>query len=302
MPELPEVETTVRSLQKKVLNRTFLDVWTDAPKLIKIPKNFTEFKKVVIGTKIKKIWRRGKNILFELSGDKILLVHQKMTGHLLVGKWVSKNGKWEPIEKGPLNDPMNRFLHLVFFLDNREMLSLSDLRKFAKIVLISKKDFGNFNDIKKIGPEPLDKNFSFKIFKERILKHNGKIKQVLMDQEIVAGIGNIYSDEILWESKIAPFKLTHDLNEKDLNKIFIAIKKILKKGISAKGESFSDYRMPDGRRGGFDKFRMVYKRKGEKCPRCGGIIKREKIGGRSAHFCPACQTNNNGKNVKNTFK
>lgn len=289
MPELPEVETTVRSLQKKVLHRTFLDVWSDAVKLIKKPNDFKTFKKEIKGKKIEKIWRRGKNIIFELSGDKILLVHQKMTGHLLVGKWTFKKGKWEAIKNGPLRDPMNRFLHVVFFLDNGEMLSLSDLRKFAKIVLMNKKDFENSEDVAKIGPEPLDKKFSFKIFKERILKSSGKIKKVLMDQGVVAGIGNIYSDEILWESKISPFKVAHDLGEKDLNKIFVAIKKILKKGIKFKGESFSDYRMPDGRKGGFDKYRMVYKKEGKKCFHCGTSIKREKIGGRSAHFCPTCQ-------------
>jgi len=289
MPELPEVETTVRSLQKKVLNRTFLDVWTDAKKLIKKPKNFRIFKREIKKKKIEKIWRRGKNIIFELSGDKILLIHQKMTGHLLVGRWVSKKGKWESIKAGPLRDPMNRFLHVVFFLDNKEMLSLSDLRKFAKIVLMNKKDFETSEDVRKIGPEPLDKKFNFKVFKKRILKSSGKIKQVLMNQEVIAGIGNIYSDEILWEAKINPFRPTCNLSEKDLIKIYTATKKILRRGIKAKGESFSDYRMPDGRRGGFDKFRMVYKKEGKKCFRCGAIIKREKIGGRSAHFCPACQ-------------
>lgn len=289
MPELPEVETTVRALRKKVLYRTFLDVWTDCQKIIKKPADFGIFKKELKGRKIEKIWRRGKNIIFELSEGKILLVHQKMTGHFLVGKWKRENGLWRSVSRGPLDDPMNRFLHFMFFLDNGEMLGLSDLRKFAKIVLMSKRDFDNFDDIKKIGPEPLDKKFNFIKFIEVIKKSSGKIKQVLMDQEVMAGIGNIYSDEILWEAKVSPFRRVGDLSKKNLLDIYKAIKKILKKGIKARGESFSDYRMPNGKKGGFDAFRKVYRKKGEKCARCGYIIKREKIGGRSAHFCQKCQ-------------
>ena len=133
MPELPEVETTVRGLNKKVLKRTFIDVWSDWEKIVKKPKDFEQFKKEIKNKKIKKIWRRAKNIIFDLSDGYSLLVHQKMTGHLLVGKWNMKNGTWTPTKKGPLNDPYNRFLHLIFFFDNGKMMALSDARKFAKL-------------------------------------------------------------------------------------------------------------------------------------------------------------------------
>jgi len=125
MPELPEVETTVRDLNKKVLGRTFVDIWTDFPKMIKLPKNLEQFKKEIKGKKIEKIWRRGKNIIFELSETRSLLIHQKLTGHLLLGKWQKKGNEWRATEKGPLaEDPMNRFLHLIFWLDNDQMLAL----------------------------------------------------------------------------------------------------------------------------------------------------------------------------------
>src|SRR3989338_2542458 len=125
MPELPEVETTVKGLKSKVLNRAFVDVWSDWEKTIKKPKLFKDFKKHIKGKKILKIWRRAKNIIFDLSGGYSLLVHQKMTGHLLVGKWQMSEGKWLPSEKGPLNDPYNRFLHLIFLFDDGQMMALS---------------------------------------------------------------------------------------------------------------------------------------------------------------------------------
>jgi len=289
MPELPEVETTVRDLERKVRNRTFIDIWTDSVKMIKSPLNFEDFKKEIKNEKIQKIWRRGKNIIFELSGGKILLIHQKLTGHLLVGRWKKEKGQWKSQIKGTLDEPVNRFLHLIFSLDNGEMLGLSDLRKFAKVMLIKKEELENLKDLNELGPEPLDKDFTFEKFKERFKNKKGKIKQVLMDQQVIAGIGNIYSDEILWEAKIHPLRDVGTLNNEELGKIYIAMQKILKKGIELKGESFSDYRTPSGEKGNYDKFRKVYRREGEKCRRCGEVIQRIKIGERSAHFCPNCQ-------------
>ncbi len=289
MPELPEVETIVKGLQKKVLSRAFVDVWTDTEKIIKKPESFKKFKKDIKGKKIQKIWRRGKNIIFELSDGFSLLIHQKLTGHLLVGYWILDNGYWKPRVKGPLEEKVNTYIHLMFFLDSGKMLALSDLRKFAKVELWKTEELKNSKEFKKLGPEPLAKNFTFKRFKEALKKKKGKIKQVLMNQEIIAGIGNIYSDEVLWLVKIHPFKNVSELNEEELKKIYNAIQRILKKAIELHGESFSDYRDPEGRKGRFDKMRKVYRREGEKCSRCRTEIKRAKIGGRSAHFCPKCQ-------------
>ena len=286
MPELPEVETTIRDLKRKVLKRTFLDVWCDFPKMIKSPTNFEEFKRKIKNKKILNIWRAGKNIIFDLSQNLSLLIHQKLTGHLLYGKWQKTKEGWQALKEGPLkNDPMNRFLHLVFQLDNGFQIALSDLRKFAKVELAKTEEIRE--ELKSLGPDPL--KISFGEFKERLASKKGKIKQVLMDQEVISGVGNIYSDEALFAAKIHPFKDTSELKEADFKKLYQSLQSILKKAIELKGESISDYRTPSGERGSFDKLRKVYRREGKKCFRCGAVIKRVKIGGRSAHFCPKCQ-------------
>ena len=215
------------------------------------------------------------------------MVHQKLTGHFLLGKWKKENDKWKA-PSGFLSEKVNTYIHLLFTLDNKEMLALSDLRKFAKVEL------WNSEKLKKelifLGPEPLDKNFTFEKFKEALLKRKKrKIKQILMNQAIIAGIGNIYSDEILWEAKVNPLKDVLKLSQIELKKIYGSLQKILKRAIRLKGESISDFRRVSGEKGAFDPLRKVYRREGEKCSRCGAIILRKKIGGRSAHFCPKCQ-------------
>jgi formamidopyrimidine-DNA glycosylase len=288
MPELPEVETVVRSLNKAILGRKIEDVWSDWGKLIKNPKNFKQFKKEVIGKKIKNVRRRGKNIIIELSENTSLLIHQKMTGHLLVGKWNLQSGTWKPKIKGPLGDPVNRFIHLMFWLSGGLMLALSDLRKFAKAELLSQAELQK--ELSSLGQEPLGKSFTFKKFKEIFGQRRGKIKQVLMDQTVIAGIGNIYSDEILWEAGINPLRAINSLGNKEFKKIYLAIPKILKKAIELQGDSMSDYRLITGQKGHYQEVQKVYRQEGKPCSRQdGGIIKRIKVGGRSAHFCPVCQ-------------
>lgn len=287
MPELPEVETTVRELRKVLIEKKILDIWSDEPKLLK-NISFNKFKNEVKGRRIEGILRKGKNIIFLLDKDRAFLVHQKLTGHLLYGRWVLKDGNWIPEKEGPLSDPMNRFLHFIFFLDNSKMLALSDLRKFAKIVFGKKEEILNLPEIKELGPDALE--VEFQDFQERIKKkRNIEIKKVLMDQKVISGIGNIYSDEVLFASKINPFLKVKDLSEKNYKNLFKNIKTILTEAIKLKGESISDYRNPDGRKGNFDKIRKVYRREGENCFVCGTKIVRKKIGGRSAHFCPKCQ-------------
>lgn len=289
MPELPEVETIVRDLNKKVLNRAFVDVWTDWKKMIKRPKDFQKFKKEIKGRKIEEIGRRGKNILIWLSGERVLLIHQKMTGHLLLGNWQKENKGWQSKNSGPLKDPMNRFLHLIFWLDNGKQLALSDLRKFAKVELWRKKELADSKELKALGPEPLEKSFTFQKLQEVLKKKKGKIKQILMDQTVISGIGNIYSDEILFTAKIHPLREVPKLTKPELRRIYRATKEILKKAIELRGESISDFRDLQEKKGYFDKIRKVYRRENEKCPKCGAKIKRIKLAGRSAHFCPKCQ-------------
>ncbi|MCX6721271.1 MAG: formamidopyrimidine-DNA glycosylase, partial [Candidatus Staskawiczbacteria bacterium] len=189
----------------------------------------------------------------------------------------------------PLNDPYNRFLHLIFFLDNQEMLALSDSRKFAKVELWKTEELLNSKEFKNLGPEPLDKSFTFEKFKKILKNKRGRVKQVLMNPEIIAGIGNIYASEALWVAKIHPEKNIAKLSEKELKSLYEAIKKVLELGVKLGGESFSDYRKPDGSKGNFDDERKAYRRENQKCPRCGTPIKRISFGGRSAFFCPRCQ-------------
>lgn len=289
MPELPEVQTTVNGLRTKVLKRTFVDVWSDWKKLVKKPKDFEQFKKEIKNKKIIDIWRRAKNVIFDLSEGYSLLVHQKMTGHLLVGKWELVGGKWVVVKDGPLKDPYNRFLHVVFFLDDKNMIALSDARKFAKVELRKTDELLNSKEFMALGPEPLDKSFTFEKLKEILKNKKGKVKQVLMDQNVIAGIGNIYSSEILWYAKIHPEKSIAKLSKSELKLLYQSIKKVLELGVKLGGESFSDYRKPDGTKGDFDTERKAYRREGQKCSRCGTKIKRIKIGQRSAFYCPYCQ-------------
>ncbi|MDO8574711.1 MAG: DNA-formamidopyrimidine glycosylase [bacterium] len=305
MPELPEVQTIVNDLNKKVVGLTITDVWTDWPKYFRRSKGgFDGFKKEIKNKKILRVWRLGKNIIFDISGGlpakpvakgagrrgKKILIHQKMTGHLLVGKWQLENNKWVVAEKGLLAERVNGYIHVMFWLSGGKMLALSDLRKFAKVLVIDEKDFKNLEDVKNIGPNPLKPGFQFYEFKSLIIKKRGVIKKVLMDQNVISGIGNIYADDILFTAKIHPLKKVEKLSEKELKTIFSATLTILKKAVKLRGTSTSDYRDTAGKKGGYGNIRLVYQREGEKCPnKCGGIIKRIKIGNRSAHFCPACQ-------------
>ncbi|MBU0546595.1 MAG: bifunctional DNA-formamidopyrimidine glycosylase/DNA-(apurinic or apyrimidinic site) lyase [Patescibacteria group bacterium] len=287
MPELPEVETTVRDLKKEILKRIFFTFWTDSPKMVKKFDSISQFKKELYKRKIENVWRRGKNILFQLSGNKTLLIHQKISGHLLLGKWKREKGSW--VSSGALADRVNSFIHLIFIFDNDQMLALSDPRKFAKVELWDTDKFLQSEFLQKLGPEPLEENFTLGKFKQIIKNKKGKIKQVLMNQEIIAGIGNIYSDEILFKAKINPLRKANELKEKELKQIYLAIKTILKQAIKLKGDSFSDYRTITGEKGRFQEKNEVYKKDGQKCPRCQKIIKKIKIGGRSAHYCSHCQ-------------
>ncbi len=291
MPELPEVQTIVSDLSKILPGFSIREVWTDWKKLIKNPKSFDEFRRQLLGRKILKVRRRGKNILIDLSNNKTLLIHQKMTGHMLYGRWNLRQGRWIGVEKGPIrDDPQNRFLHLVISLSNNKQLALSDLRKFAKVLIWPTDKLSELEDIKNIGPEPLEKSFTFEKFKKVLGNKKAKIHQVLMNQKIIAGIGNIYSSEILWEAGIHPLKEVNKLSEEELKKIYQAIKKVLTKALKAKGDSTSDYRRPSGEKGGYQKIQNAYQMEGKKCKKGdGGIIKRIKIGSRSAHFCPKHQ-------------
>ena len=283
MPELPEVETTVRGLRKTIVGLIIKDVWTDLATQDKRQRDavanteyFKIFKKNIKNKKIKSIERQAKNILINLSDNKTILIHMKMTGHLLF------NNK-------------DKFVHVIFSLSNKNYLAFSDMRKFGKITLLDPEgkstSYGagtKTSYLAHLGPEPLDKNFTAKKLEEKLkTKSSGKIKTVLMDQTVVAGIGNIYSDEILWQSGIHPERKIKDIKNEEFKKIFTAMREILKKSISLGGDSMSDYINLFGKKGKFQLCHNAYRRTGKKCKRknCKGIILRKMINSRSAHFC-----------------
>ncbi len=282
MPELPEVETTTKGLRKTILGLIIKNAWTDLSTKDKRkndtlanPKYFKVFKKEVLNKKILSVERRAKNILINISENKTILIHLKMTGYLFYGK-----------------DPKIKFAHVIFTLSNGNYLVFSDLRKFGKITLLDTKTAYNSKHLNNIGPEPLEEQFTITNFKLRINKKpNGKIKTVLMDQSIIAGIGNIYSDEILWRAGVHPERKVSKLRKLEIELIFKAIKETLKKGINFGGDSMSDYKNIYGLPGKFQLHHEAYKRTGEKCrkPHCKGVIKRKVINGRSAHFCSVHQ-------------
>lgn len=289
MPELPEVQTTVNGLNRLVRGKKIIDVTTNYNSLyykdkneIKNPKFFKKFRGKIRGKKILEAKRRGKNILIHLAptsgkasqGKYTILVHMKMTGHFVYDK------------------PTTRFVRLDFKLDNNKHLVLSDMRKFAKVTLIKTSELEKSLHLKHLGPEPLDKSFTFPKFKLQILKRpQGKIKQILMNQGLISGIGNIYADEILWRAKVHPLTHSNKIPEKNLLLIFKAIKVLLKKGIDLGGDSMDNYRNIDGEKGKFQEFHKVYQRNKTKCLKrgCIGIVEKTKIGGRSSHFCPVHQ-------------
>ena len=301
MPELPEVQTTVNGLNAEVKNLRIIGIWTDynspshhSKDNIKNPLYFSKFKKNIVGEKITKAERAGKNVLIHLSNNKTILVHMKMTGHFMYGKYkqTTKNGKWSPEEKtGALADPFNRHVRLLFVLSNGKHLAFADTRKFAKIFVFETNKREIIIDLNKLGPDPLDKNFSFKIMRVCLMQRkNWKIKQALLDQEIIAGIGNIYSDEMLWSSGIHPLSIVAKIPPVKMKKLYNAMRDVLKKGLNFGGDSTSDYRNIYGLPGAFQHKHNVYRRKGKPCPKNdGGKIERIVIGGRSTHFCPIHQ-------------
>lgn len=281
MPELPEVQTTVNGLNKTVKGRKIVGVSSvyNSPfyknkEEIKNPDFFKKFKKKVVGQKILKAERRAKNILMRLSGGYTILIHMKMTGHFVY------------------NRPNYPFARLDFKLTNDKHLILSDMRKFAKVTLIKTKELKKSSHLEHLGPEPLDQKFGIKNFESRIMmKPRGRIKQVLMDQSLISGIGNIYSDEILWRAGIHPLTLVKNIPEHNLKLACKAMKEILRKGIDFGGDSMSDYRNIRGEKGRFQEYHRAYQKHKTKCSKknCSGTLEKIKVGGRSAHFCPTHQ-------------
>ncbi|MFH1613036.1 MAG: bifunctional DNA-formamidopyrimidine glycosylase/DNA-(apurinic or apyrimidinic site) lyase [bacterium] len=274
MPELPEVETICLQLKKNIKEKKIIKVEVF---LSKILKNITslEFKNQLTNVLIKDVKRRAKIIIIELSNNKSLLIHLKLTGRLL----------YLPQEQN-----QEKHTHIIFFLDNNYSLRFWDLRQFGYIKIISTDELYFLPEIKSLGPEPLEESFTLEKFKELFKKKkSGKIKSILMDQKFIAGIGNAYADEICFYSKIHPEKNILTLKEKDFSNLHDNIKNIFLQAIENKGSSIDTYRDIFGEEGKYHFKFQVYGRKGKLCFKCNAKIEQIKIKNRSAYFCPNCQ-------------
>jgi len=284
MPELPEVETISRQLDRLIVGKKIKKVKVKLPKIVKAPQ--AVFRRALMGARIKNVSRRAKLLVFGLDNGWSMLVHLKMTGQLIFQ--IIKN-----IEQSTMKNrytQKNRYTHVIFNFTDGSRLLFNDLRQFGYIKLVKTVELSNFFLKEGFGPEPLERDFTLADLKVLLVKKpKARIKQFLMDPKNIAGIGNIYSDEILFFSRIHPLRRVASLKPAEIKKIYSGIKKILPAAIKLKGTSTNDYLDVFGRPGKFAARLKVYGQEGKKCVKCKGRVVRIKIGGRSAHFCPVCQ-------------
>lgn len=271
MPELPEVETVADGLRKVIIGKTINSINLLAPKID--IDNYRGWLDDLSGSKFINIRRRGKNILIDLDSGKTLWVHLKMTGHFY---YLPKN---RPVDKHDL---------IIFSLiKDKYDLRFNDYRRFGRVRLFPTAEILDQKGLADLGPEPI--GLPVGNFLRLFNKTSRMIKPALLDQTFLAGLGNIYADESLYAARIHPRKLTNRISKKKLLELHQIIEKLLKKAIRFMGTSVDTFAGINGQPGGFQKYLAVYGRENQKCRRCNGKIKREKIGSRSAHYCPRCQ-------------
>lgn len=266
MPELPEVETIKRELEKAVLGKKIAKVSIINPKVIKEPPP-KEFQKEITGATIKSILRKAKLLIIELSNGKFLAIHLKMSGQLI---YPGKNSK---------------LTRVIFNLSNGKTLDFNDGRLFAELRLVD--DWQKLKFIQRLGPEPFA--ITLEQFKEMLSKKKTKIKPLLLDQTFISGIGNIYANEALFRAKVRPARPANSLSEKEKELLFTQIQETLKEAIAHKGSSVDQYVQLSGENGGYAKYHKVYAREKAPCLKCKTPIQRVALGGRGTYFCPHCQ-------------
>ena len=286
MPELPEVEVVKRSLEKKILNLKVKRVRINDFNLrYKVDKYRIALLK---GKKIKKIERRSKFLIFEISSNLIMLIHLGMTGKFFFINRAKKKFKTSFYYNLDKNEKHDR---IIFYLQNNQKLIYNDVRKFGFIKLYKSKEYKNISHLKNLGPEPLSKYWNLKYFQKYILNRNRNIKSILMDQKFISGLGNIYVNEILFLSRIMPYRKIKTLKNFEIIKIVKNTKKVLKNSIKMGGSSIKDFSSDNGKMGEFQQRFKVYGRKGEKCSNvdCTRSILKTFITNRATFFCKRCQ-------------
>lgn len=269
MPELPEVETIKNELAPYIIGRSISDVSLLWEGIVRQP-SVREFRSRIIGQGIIEINRRGKYLIISLSSGDFLIVHLKMSGALLIGQHSTEPPK---------------YTRAVIRLDNDINIFFRDPRKFGAMWLVTDK-----NEVaNKLGPEPLEADFTPQFLSQLLARHKAPIKALLLDQSLIAGIGNMYADEALFAAKIHPLKPGDSLSPEEVKRLYTAIRQVLRSGINDKGASVINYVRPDGTLGTAHSHFKVAHRGGEPCPVCGTPIQRLPIRNRGSYFCPKCQ-------------
>jgi formamidopyrimidine-DNA glycosylase len=274
MPELPEVETIVRNLSSKLKGLEISSVKIIYPPVLrkKKPSLINDLK----GRKVVSVRRRGKMLLINFERNLSLLIHLKMTGQLLFY---------------PREEPLDKHTHFILsFKDENKELRFRDVRKFGFISCIRNLDISCADELKNLGPEPLE--IDFPLFKKLFQGRKARLKSLLLNQNFIAGIGNIYADEILFQAKLHPLTPASHLGDDDLQRLLKAMRDVLRKAIVHKGSSIRSFTNAEGKRGKFQNYHQVYGRESQSCFICGEKIKRLRLGGRSSSFCPRCQKEN----------
>lgn len=272
MPELPEVENVRYALSQMVTGQKITAVHVRWPNLIN-QISATDFERKLAGQTIHQIRRRGKYLLFDLS-DYLLISHLRMEGKYLLK---------------PLDESIDKYTHIIFELNSKQKLLYRDVRKFGRFDLLNKDQEAIYFNKKKLGPEPKVPDFDLKTFEKGLSRHQKAIKSVLLDQYLVAGIGNIYADEILFRAKIHPEFSAKALSHSSIKSLHDKIIQVMNEAVEAGGTTIRTYRNAFGKEGQFQNQLLVYGREGEPCLRCHTAIEKIKVGGRGTHYCPHCQ-------------
>ena len=270
MPELPEVETVARGLREPLIGRRITVMWHDWLPTLHSPQP-EEFAARIADQRIEAVGRRGKYILIKLEHD-TLVIHLKMSGRLYVARTDEIN-------------EADRWVHVRFELDDGRQLRFSDMRKFGRVYL--SEDVTTL--LSHLGPEPFDANFDVAYLREKLHGRKRAVKALLLDQAIVAGVGNIYADEALFGAGIHPGTPGEQLDESDASRLIASIRAALQSGIDHEGASINWYRKADGGKGNSQDHFFVYGRENQACKRCGGPISKIRLAQRGTHFCPVCQ-------------
>lgn len=287
MPELPEVETVRAGLARLLPDRVVAEVTHDTDK--SFPNAPADVAQFLVGASIVAVRRRAKVLLVELSTDYSLVIHLKMTGQLVFDSTHEHFGAGHPSDSlvGNLPDKSTR---VTLTFQDGSKLFFNDQRKFGWMKLLPTVEVPNIDFMKRVGPEPLEANFTWQLMRERLLRRkNTNVKAALLDQSVVAGVGNIYADESLWGAKIHPTRLVRTLTDGEFQALHRALVDVLRLSIQKGGSSSHTYVNAEGKKGSYLDFANVFRREGQPCPRCGATIVKSKVAGRGTHTCPVCQ-------------